>query len=366
MMEPSLRAIRHHARTLIHQKSIRLVSVPHRFLVKDIAFQAGLSTATVDRVLHAREGVRNQTRSRVDAAIRELERQEANLARGGRTFMIDIVMEAPERFSNEVRSAFEQEAGSLHPNVFRARFHGAELMDEDKFIRILDRIRLRGSDGVVVKARDTRPVNDAVHKIIRAGIPVITLVTDLPQSGRLAYAGMNNRAAGETAAYLIAQTLGHDGGTVLATLSSTRFRGEDERVEGFRAALLARHKTINIVEISEGFGRDQMTGELARRALMENPDICAVYSAGGGNHAVLGAFDKAARACRVYVAHDLDAENRKLLAEGQINYVLHHDLRQDVRSVYRHFANHHVPVRSSQSALSEIAVITPFNMPVAV
>ena len=50
--------------------------MPHRYLVKDIAFQAGLSTATVDRVLNRRSGVRGQTAARVEAAIRELERQE--------------------------------------------------------------------------------------------------------------------------------------------------------------------------------------------------------------------------------------------------------------------------------------------------
>ena len=337
--------------------------MPHRFLVKDIAYQAGLSTATVDRVLHSREGVRAQTRLRIDAAIRELERQEANLARGGRTFMIDVVMEAPDRFSNAVRAAFEQESGTPHPNLFRARFHGAELMDEEKFIRILDRIRIRGSDGVVVKARDTAPINEAVQKIAKSGIPVVTLVTDLPGSGRIAYAGMNNRAAGETAAYLIAQTVGSAGGKVLTTISSTRFRGEDERIVGFRTAVAARYSNIKIIEISEGFGQDQATGELARQALVDHPDICAVYSAGGGNRAILNAFETAQRNCRVYVAHDLDVENRKLLADGLISHVLHHDLRQDVRAVYPQIAGFHLSARSTPSTLSEIAVITPFNMP---
>lgn len=337
--------------------------MPHRFLVKDIAYQAGLSTATVDRALHARNGVRSQTRARVEAAIRELERQEENLVRGGRTFMIDVVMETPDRFADEVRTAFEQEAGVLHPNLFRTRFHGTELIDEDKFIGILDRIRMRGTDGLVLKARDTAAVNEAARKMMNAGIPVVTLVTDLADSGRIAYAGMDNRAAGETAAYLIARTLGSEGGKVLATLSSTRFRGEEERLDGFCSALSGRHDKITVVEMSEGFGLAKTTGGQAQQILTDHPDICAVYSAGGGNAAIIEAFDRSVRNCRVFVAHDLDAENRGLLTGGRIHYVLHHDLRQDVRAVYRHVAGHHLPARAARAALSEIAVITPFNLP---
>ncbi len=336
--------------------------MPHRFLVKDIAFQAGLSTATVDRVLNGRTGVRGQTAVRVDAAVHELERQESNLARGGKTFVVDVVIEAPERFSSEVRTAFEREAGTFYPDMFRMRFQSAEVIAEDVFVRFLDRIRLRGSHGVVVKARDTAGIVEAVRTLVATGIPVVTLVTDLPGSNRMAYTGMNNGAAGSTAAYLIAQTLGYEGGRVLATLSSSNFHGEEQRVDGFRATMARISPHVLVTDISEGFGRDIATGELVGKALALQPDICAVYSAGGGNRSILHAFDDANRKCRVFVAHDLDADNRSLLAEERINYVLHHDLRQDVRTIYRHLLGRNHGVRTTDAVLSQIVVVTPFNM----
>ena len=61
----------------------------------------------------------------------------------------------------------------------------------------------------------------------------MTLVTDLPGSQRLAYVGMDNRAAGATAAYLMGQWLGDRPGDVLVTLSRGFFRGEEEREMGF-------------------------------------------------------------------------------------------------------------------------------------
>ncbi len=336
--------------------------MPHRYLVKDIAFQAGLSTATVDRVLNARTGVRGQTVARVEAAIRELERQEGNLARGGKTFVVDVVMEAPERFTSEVRAAFETEAGAFFPSMFRQRFHFAERMEHAAFAAHLDRIRLRGSDVVVIKAPDIKAIRAAVSRLGSAGISVLTLVTDLPGSNRLAYAGMDNGAAGRTAAYLLALALGERGGRVLVTLSSSQFRGEEERVTGFRDALRQDHQALTMTEISEGFGRDEQTGALAHHAINANPDICAVYSVGGGNRSILDAFAAAGRSCRAFVAHDLDADNRALLGTKRISFVLHHDLKADIRNVYRLMLEHNrLLPRSKTSLLSEIGIFSPHN-----
>ena len=338
--------------------------MPHRYLIKDIAFQAGLSTATVDRVLNRRSGVRGQTAARVESALRELERQEGNLARGGRTLVIDVVMEAPERFTSEVRAAFETEAGAFYPSLFRQRFQFAERMDHQAFAAHLDRIRLRGSDGVVIKAPDVKAVTTAVARLSASGIPVLTLVTDLPGSSRLAYAGMDNRAAGRTAAYLLNFALSAEGCRILVTISSTQFRGEEERVAGFRDALRQEYPRLAMTEISEGYGRDEQTGALASAALARYPDICAVYSVGGGNRSLLDAFAQANRTCRAFVAHDLDADNRTLLAKRYISFVLHHDLKADIRNVYRLLLGQNQARPSLKSPpLSEIGIFTPFNIP---
>ncbi|CAN7477153.1 LacI family DNA-binding transcriptional regulator [Pararhizobium sp. LjRoot238] len=336
----------------------------HEFLVKDIAFQAGLSTATVDRVLNGRQGVRKQTELRVRAAVRELEKQQAGMEVQGRKFGIDIVMEAPERFTNAVRDAFESESLTFLPTIFRSRFHLAETMRPHEIVQLLDRIRLRGTDGIVLKAPDVPDISTAVVRLEQSGIPVVTLVTDLPNAPRTAYAGADNRAAGETAAYLIGERFAGNPATVLVTLSSSRFRGEEEREIGFRRTLRDRYPSIGIVEISEGLGRDEATGALAAEALSANPGVNAVYSIGGGNRAVLAAFAAAARPHTVFVAHDLDADNLDLLRSGHIHFILHHDLKADVRTAFRAIMSRRGALANSQGAhLSAVEVITPYNIP---
>src|SRR5829696_1832372 len=209
----------------------------HPYRVGEIAVQAGLSKATVDRVLHARGGVRADTERQVRQAISDLDRQRSQLRLDGRTFLVDVVVQAPQRFSSAVRSALEAELPSLAPAAVRCRFSFRESGPVGELAATLDRIGRRGSHGIVLKAPDMPEVEAAVQRLGRAGIPVVTLVTDLPGSGRLAYLGMDNRTAGATAAYLVGQWLGDRPGNVLVTVSSSAFRGEEEREMGFRAAM---------------------------------------------------------------------------------------------------------------------------------
>jgi hypothetical protein len=208
-----------------HQKPIKPSPMAHPFLVKEIALQAGLSEATVDRVLNRRGGVRGHTAERVKQAIRELRGQSGQAGLTGRKFVVDVVMQAPDRFSEAVRVSLEDEVPTLRPAVFRARYHFSEIVRLADLAALIDRIGARGTHGLVLKAPDEPEIVAAVDRVVARGIPVVTLVTDVPNSRRAAYVGMDNRAAGETAAYLIGEWLGGAKAKILATLSSSRFRG---------------------------------------------------------------------------------------------------------------------------------------------
>ncbi|SLN28852.1 LacI family DNA-binding transcriptional regulator [Roseisalinus antarcticus] len=337
----------------------------HRFPIKDIAFQAGVSLATVDRVLHLRPGVRPATRARVEAAIGELERQYAQARLVGRRFALDVVMEAPKRFNGAVRAAFEAEMPTVRPAAFSARFHLAERMSHGELAALVAAIRRRGSHGVVLKLPAGPRTSDMAAALIRAGIPVATYVTDLPDTARLGYIGLDNRAAGATAAWLMGRMLtGHrdPAGAVLLTLSSARFLGEDDRARGFREVLAAEFPGLRAVVISEGMGIDRSTHDLTLAALETDREICAVYSIGGGNRAILRAFETQGRMCLAFAAHDLDSENRALLADKRLTFVIHHDLRQDARAACQLFLRHHgLLPRDFAIAPSPIAIATPFD-----
>ena len=337
----------------------------HPFPLKVVALQAGVSIATVERVVRGGAGVHASTVRRVLQAQEELARQSVQVGLSGKKFMIDVLMVAPRRFTDSVRQALEAELPSLHPAVLRSRFHLHETLEVERIVELLERIRKNGSHGVLLKAPDLPPISAAVARLTEANIPVVTLVTDLPGSRRSTYVGMDNRAAGETAAYLIGQWLGSARQKVLVTLSSNRYHGEEEREVGFRRALRERHRNLGIVEVSEGHGIDGATGPQVAQALLEHPGIAGVYSIGGGNAAIVEAFAQAGRRCKVFIGHDLDADNLALLRAGAIQAVLHHDLGQDMRRACQDIlrALGALPPLKQGQSLSAIQIVTPWNLP---
>src|SRR6478736_3682816 len=293
--------------------------MPHPYPIREIARQSGLSEATVDRVLNRRPGVRPSTAAHVAQAIADLDRQRSQLRLTGRTFIVDLVMQTPDRFSAAVQAALELELPMLRPAVVRSRFDFRERARPDELAKSLDGIRHRGSMGVILKAPDDPEIIDAVARLHDSGIPVVTLVTDIPLSQRVAYVGIDNRAAGATAAYLIDQWFGDEDGAV-------------------------REQTIS--------------------PLREHPDVTAVYSIGGGNRAILDAFDVLGRECRAFVAHDLDRDNLALIQERRISAILHHDLRQDMRRACQVVMQANGAIDGPiESVASQINVVTPHNIP---
>ncbi|MET8151318.1 LacI family DNA-binding transcriptional regulator [Actinoplanes sp. NPDC049668] len=336
----------------------------HPYRIREIAAQSGLSEATVDRVLHGRGGVRDSTIREVRQAISDLDRQRAQVRLGGRTFMVDVIVQAPPRFCAAIRAALEAELPGLRPAVIRARFHLLDHPSAADVVSVLERVARGRSHGVILKAPD-RP--EIVAAARRGNVPLVTLVTDLPASPRVAYAGIDNRAAGATAAYLIQQWLADRAGDILVVRGHGSFRGEDEREMGFRAELRGRGPHRRLFEVVDAEDSADAVGAGIREVLAGNPSVRAIYSlyaGAGGNSAVVAAFAARRRPYDVFVAHDLDEENTALLRERKLSAVLHHDLRTDLRRACHAIMQAQGalpgPIRTNPSA---IQVITPHNAP---
>jgi LacI family transcriptional regulator len=342
----------------------RMVRRSHR--VRDVADQAGVSEATVDRVLHGRPGVSARAVRAVEAAVLELERQQSQVRLSRRTLLVDVVIDAPGRFRDAVTGAVEEALPSVRPATVRARFTTSEGASPEALAAAVDAVGTAGrvSHGLVLKAPDHPAVAEAVRRARERGIPTVTLVTDVSGSERVAYVGLDNAAAGATAAYLLIHLLGPAGGAVLATLSHRSFLGEQERLTTFRERLATESPGREVVVVGDLHGEDAATERAVTAALAAGPPVAAVYSMGGGNTGIAAALSSAAVGGIPFVGHDLDADNLALLRTGVLTVVLHHDLRADLRAALTQLLRAHRLLPGAPASVhSPPQVVTPWNVP---
>ena len=308
--------------------------------VHDIAHAAGVSLATVDRVLNARPGVRSITREKVEQAISNLgyvrDLAAANLAKG-RTYSFCFILPANDN-SFMVRLRDEVQEAIRHSAVERTQIEIIDVsaFDPGALVSAMEEVLVRKPDGVAIVAVDAPDVRLAVDRLKQAGISVVTLVSDLSASSRDHFAGIDNTAAGRTAANLMGRFLSKVDGRVAILAGSMLVRDHRERLEGFLAVLAEDFPRVAILPVIEAQDDPATVEAMVRQTLRRYPDLSGIYSLGAGNRGlirVLKGLDPRQRP--VAIAHELTPSTREALQANLIDAVLNQDPGHEVRSAVR-------------------------------
>ncbi len=308
--------------------------------VHDIAAEAGVSLATVDRVLNNRPGVRSVTRDKVERAIATLgyvrDVAAANLAKG-RSYSLIFILPAGE---NSFMRGLEAEVRAARARLAAERTEIAILcvpaFDVCAMADALAEARRQRPAGVAVVAVDAPEVAQAVEHLREDGIAVVTLVSDLPGSTRDHFAGVDNIAAGRTAGNLMGRFLGDRAGPVAVVAGSMLVRDHRERLEGFQAVMRQCFDTRLLLPVVEGQDDAALVEKLVSALLERHPDLAGIYSLGAGNRGLVAALEKAGRAEAVCaIAHELTPYSRTALLSGAIDVLLNQDAGHEVRSAIR-------------------------------
>src|SRR5436305_1104521 len=244
--------------------------------LKDIAREAGVSLATVDRVLHNRPGVRPDTVRRVRDAVERNAFQPhvaaADLARGRTRRFIFVMPSGPNLFMQEIEAYLGEMSGWLS-----ARRLGVELVKTDVFDAAVLASTLESLvgdfDGLAVVAFDHPSVRAAINDLVDGGTKVVTLVSDVPSSRRHHYVGIDNIAAGRTAGALIGRLVGPRPGKIAVVAGSLGLRDHAERLFGFNQVMASEFSQLGVLPVLEGRDEDYRSECLTLKLLRDHPDI---------------------------------------------------------------------------------------------
>ncbi|MFZ3583630.1 LacI family DNA-binding transcriptional regulator [Loktanella sp. DJP18] len=292
----------------------------------DVAALAGVSYATVDRVMNARGKVTEKVRSSVLQAVSDLGYRRnvaaANLAQRRTYRYCFVIPEGTNSFFDRVCAivgAVGPGAGSDRVDI---RISRIAAFDADALDRCLTALSDTEIDGVAFVGTGDADPPAAIAALRAKGVAVLTMVSDMPGSARDAYVGIDNVTAGRTAAGLITLMLGGAPGRVLPVVGSLAARDHAERLAGLCGTLALSHRET--APLIEGRDRHDIVETEVRAALLADPDIAAIYSAGAGNAGLIRVIADlpADRPRPCVVLHELLPHTRDGLEGGLIDIVI--------------------------------------------
>ena len=132
-----------------------------------------------------------------------------------------------------------------------------------------------------------------------SGVAVTTMVSDVPFVPRAAFVGVDNRAAGRLAGYILRRFLGAERPAQVAMFAgSLSYRAHEEREMGFRRLLAEEAPHLRIVELREMRDDPARAYREACALLDAYPELAGIYNIGGGNAGIARALKERGRARR--------------------------------------------------------------------
>ncbi len=297
--------------------------------IADIARSAGVSTATVDRALNGRAGVSAANRQRVLKAARDLGYlpSEGMVLLPARPAHLQFLIPFRHNaFMREVTASITEFAASL-PMVASCTILPVEGIGPDELILALDGLSLR-TEGVGLITTDHPRSRAAIARLCASGVRVVTIASDVLDTPRAAYVGVDNFVAGRTAAQIMGMMAQGRPGSVGLFLGSHDFHGHREREAGFRALMATHYPHLRLLPAAET-GEDSARSRASMANLLRRAgDLVGVYCVGAGRTGIVEAIRASGQRERPFaVMHDLTENARKWLAEGTIDAVIDQNAR---------------------------------------
>ncbi|MFL1493929.1 LacI family DNA-binding transcriptional regulator [Pseudomonas antarctica] len=296
--------------------------------IATVAAQAGLSVATVDRVLNARAPVNPATAEQVFQAAEAVGYFAARLI-GQR-----IRERRPTyRFGMLLLGTAQAFYANLAQSISEAAQHHASANLTCQFEYIVDRTPsviaaqieqlAVQCDGLAVVSFAHPLINATLAQIRAAGVPVVALLSDIHEQADEPYVGQDNHVVGRTMGWLVARTCGARKGSVGILLGGHRFLGHEARVKGLHSYLAEHAPGLKPLEPLINLDNSDITEEATLDLISRHRDLRALCVVGGGGDGVISALaqlpKRPALCCILQESTEL---SRQALSQGLIDVVM--------------------------------------------
>ncbi len=243
----------------------------------------------------------------------------------------------------------------------KASYVGPAEYDMNAMVAAFDQAIAKKPAGICVFA--VEPVlKPSIDKATEAGIPVVTILGDLPDSKRLAFVGSRQYDLGYTGGKAIAEALGGKG--KVAILSIPGVGMFDDREQGYRAAF-NEYPDIEVVQVGDTKADTVTAVSVAKDIMQRQPDLAAfVGTDSTGGMGAGTAVKEAGKIGQVkVVAMDRNSDVLQMIKEGVLTGTVAQDdasMAFNCMVVLYNYVNNQAPLTSDNAAAK--AITGPTNV----
>ncbi|GEM_PF-877151 len=154
-------------------------------------------------------------------------------------------------------------------------FGGPTDTDAAKQIEEIDNLIAQKVRGIVIRPCDPATLGPEIDKAVAAGIPVVTMLADVPNSKRLCYVTSELEDAGKRVGNYVAKNAGYKGKAIISIGELV----DDEQLrrgDGFKQ-VIAANPGMELVQVVEDKFDDTKGAEAIHAALVKTPDIKFIF-----------------------------------------------------------------------------------------
>lgn len=306
---------------------------------KDLAQAAGVSRATVDRVLNGREGVQQKTVDRVNQAVKELgfvrNLQAANLAKSQSYRFIFALPKSGDEFLDQIKQRIQEAGQVFAEDHIWCDVHEINENDPHSISTFLASLSSDEVAGVAIMSPETPQVRDAITRLQERGVAALPFVSNQTMMDAN-WVGVDNRSAGATAALLLGQFTSQNEGSVLVISESMQSRDSLERRLGFDQEINESFPHLRARPSLETYGNKERAQQIISRSLQDNSDIVGIYVLASEARIPLSIVEEVGLDPSIIkIAHERTPFTENALREGTLDGVIAQDAGHLVRSAIR-------------------------------
>lgn len=299
-----------------------------KITIKDIALKAGVSIGTVDRVLHNRPGLKEETKNKILDLLKESDYQPNLIARAliskkEYTIAVLIPKKSTENgFWEKPLEGIIRAENEIKSFNFRVKLFLFDQHDEEDYVQQIRKIINSNPQGVVIAPFFVDETKYFASKLNEAGIPYVFINSDMKTEKRIRYIGQDSYTAGYLGAKLLQYGLKKKGTVLIInnTKNTENFNHFYERNNGFTSYFNEHNMQQDFLLLKKNIFNDFES--TIQQIFLEHTDIVGIYVSSSKSYLTARYLEKINRKDILLIGYDVVDENAKYLESGYIDFII--------------------------------------------